>query len=62
MKLSKWEVLLIGSFNIHEYDGSAFSPVFPTARPLVNDHFYKWNISLSDTIFSLPRINTSYFK
>lgn len=40
-----------GSFNIHEYNGSAFSPGFPTARPLINDHFYKWNISLSDTIF-----------
>lgn len=51
MKLSKWEVLLMGSFNIHEYAGSTFSPVFPTARPLINDHIHKWNIFLSDTIF-----------
>lgn len=41
----------MGEFNIHECDGSALSLMFPTARPLINDQLYKWNISLSDTIF-----------
>lgn len=41
----------MAGFNIHGYDGSAFSPMFPTAMPLINDHLYKLNISLSDTIF-----------
>ena len=50
VKLSKKEVLLMDGFNIHECDGSAFS-LFPTARPLINDQLYKWNISLSGTIF-----------
>jgi len=55
VKLSKREVWLMGCFNIHECDGSAFSPVFPPARPLINDHLYKWNISLSETIFFFAR-------
>lgn len=51
MKLSKREVWLMDCFNIHECDGSAFSPMFPPGRSLINDHLYKWNISLSETIF-----------
>lgn len=50
----------MSGFNIHECDGSVFSSVFPTAKPLINDHLLQMEY-ITD-IFSLPTVNTSCFE
>lgn len=49
----------MSGFNIHECDGSVFSSVFPTAKPLIKDLL---QMEYINDIFSLPTVNTSCFE